>query len=148
MFGNNNLISIFGHVARAEQNILAYFCEIYGFNRSHGYNVCSKFGISIFARVSTVSYAKLLQIKQFIEKNYVVEKSLKKLVSKRIIINLKKNTFKAKRFLLGLPVRGQSGRTNGKTAKRLLKIITPKGFSLPFNPPPRLINKTNKVKRK
>jgi small subunit ribosomal protein S13 len=143
----NNLISIFGHTAKEKQNVISYLCEIYGFNRVHALNICAKFGISIFTRVSFISFEKMLQIKQFIEKNYLIEKSLKKIVAKRIIFNLKKGTYRAKRFLLALPVNGQSARANGKTAKRLLKIITPKGFALPLNPPRRMTAKS-KMKRK
>jgi small subunit ribosomal protein S13 len=127
-------ISIYGISPRSDQqNIQSYLRSIFGINRARAVHICAKFKLNPTIRVGQISDEKLYQIKLYVENlsGYLVATDLKRALTKRLVYNLKQGSFKAKRFLWGLPVNGQSARANGKTAKRLLRLSVPKGLT-PF----------------
>jgi len=124
--------SIYGVSPRSEhQNVQSYLCSVFGLNRARAIYICAKFNINPKIRVGQISDEKWYKIKLYIEisSGYLLASDLKRTLTKRLVYNLKQGSFKAKRFLWGLPVNGQSARANGKTAKRLLRLSVPKGLS-------------------
>jgi ribosomal protein S13 len=138
--------SIYGVVPKSDQqNVQSYLRLIFGINRARAVHICAKFRISFRARVGQISEEKWHQIKLYIENSsgYLLATDLKRALTKRLVHNLKQGSFKAKRFLWGLPVNGQSARVNGKTAKRLLRPAVPKGLT-PFHAKTSIDAKKNK----
>lgn len=124
--------SIYGVSPKSDQqNVQSYLRLIFGINRARAVHICAKFRISLYTRVGQISEEKWYQIKLYIENSsgYLLATDLKRALTKRLVYNLKQGSFKAKRFLWGLPVNGQSARANGKTAKRLLRAVVPKGLT-------------------
>ncbi|HEV8601665.1 MAG TPA: 30S ribosomal protein S13 [Patescibacteria group bacterium] len=68
-------------------------------------------------RTSELTEAEVARIREFIEKNYTVEGSLKQQVSSNIKIKKEIGSYQGIRHIRGLPVRGQRTRTNSRTRR-------------------------------
>jgi len=88
--------------------------------------ICKKVGIEQAKRVNQLSEAQVIQIREIIDREYVVEGDLRREVS----MNIKRLTdlgcYRGLRHRKGLPTRGQRTHTNARTRKGPAKPIAGK----------------------
>ena len=90
---------------------------IHGIGKRFAQEIVEKVGIPAERRVSQLTDAEVLQIRETIDRDYQVEGDLRREVSMNIKRLIDLGTWRGKRHRLGLPVRGQRTRTNARTRK-------------------------------
>ena len=99
---------------------------IYGIGPTNAKEICKKIGIALDRRVSDLTEAEQIQIREVIDRDYVVEGDLRREIS----MNIKRLTdlgcYRGLRHRKGLPVRGQRTHTNARTRKGPAKAIAGK----------------------
>lgn len=68
-------------------------------------------------RTSELTEAEVAKIREFIEKNYTVEGSLRSQVTGNIKVKKEIGSYQGLRHIKGLPVRGQRTKTNSRTRR-------------------------------
>jgi small subunit ribosomal protein S13 len=99
---------------------------IHGIGPVNAVEICTKVGIAENRRVNQLSEAEVIQIREIIDREFVVEGDLRREVS----MNIKRLTdlgcYRGLRHRKGLPVRGQRTHTNARTRKGPAKAIAGK----------------------
>ena len=90
---------------------------IHGIGPKFAKDICTKVGIPTDRRVNQLSDAEVLQIREAIDKDYVVEGDLRREVSMNIKRLMDLGCYRGLRHRRGLPVRGQRTHTNARTRK-------------------------------
>ena len=90
---------------------------IFGIGRTKAREICEKVGIPADRRVSDLSDADVMHIREMIDQNYRVEGDLRRETSMNIKRLMDLGCYRGLRHRRGLPVRGQSTRTNARTRK-------------------------------
>jgi small subunit ribosomal protein S13 len=88
--------------------------------------ICEKISIPRAKRVSELSDAEVLQIREMIDRDYVVEGDLRREVSMNIKRLMDLGTYRGLRHRKGLPTRGQRTHTNARTRKGPSRAIAGK----------------------
>ncbi|MCL2439572.1 MAG: 30S ribosomal protein S13 [Alphaproteobacteria bacterium] len=90
---------------------------IYGIGRDTANKICDAVGIARTKRVHQLTDDELIQIREFIDKNYEVEGDRRR----EVAIDIKKlqdmRCYRGIRHTKKLPVRGQRTKTNARTRK-------------------------------
>jgi len=99
---------------------------IHGIGPTFAKVICEKVGIPSERRVSQLTDAEVLQIREAIDRDYMVEGDLRR----EVITNIKRlmdlGCYRGLRHRKGLPVRGQRTHTNARTRKGPAKAIAGK----------------------
>ncbi len=99
---------------------------IHGIGPRFAKDICEKVGIPAERRVSQLTDAEVLQIRETIDRDYLVEGDLRR----EVITNIKRlmdlGSYRGLRHRKGLPVRGQRTHTNARTRKGPAKAIAGK----------------------
>ncbi len=99
---------------------------IHGIGPRFAKDICGKVGIPAERRVSQLTDAEVLQIRETIDRDYLVEGDLRR----EVITNIKRlmdlGSYRGLRHRKGLPVRGQRTHTNARTRKGPAKAIAGK----------------------
>jgi small subunit ribosomal protein S13 len=99
---------------------------IHGIGPKLAKDICGKVGIPAERRVSQLTDAEVLQIREAIDRDYLVEGDLRR----EVITNIKRlmdlGSYRGLRHRKGLPVRGQRTHTNARTRKGPAKAIAGK----------------------
>ena len=99
---------------------------IHGIGPTFAKVICEKVGIPSERRVSQLTDAEVLQIRETIDRDYKVEGDLRR----EVITNIKRlmdlGCYRGLRHRKGLPVRGQRTHTNARTRKGPAKAIAGK----------------------
>jgi len=99
---------------------------IHGIGQKYAKDICSKVGIPAERRVNQLTDAEVLQIRETIDRDYLVEGDLRR----EVITNIKRlmdlGCYRGLRHRKGLPVRGQRTHTNARTRKGPAKPIAGK----------------------
>ncbi|MGE0004812.1 MAG: 30S ribosomal protein S13 [Parvibaculaceae bacterium] len=99
---------------------------IHGIGPVNAKVICKQVNIPISKRVNELSDAEVLQIREIIDRDYVVEGDLRR----EVAINIKRlmdlGTYRGLRHRKSLPVRGQRTHTNARTRKGPAKAIAGK----------------------
>lgn len=90
---------------------------IYGVGRVTASKILAATNISPDTRVKDLSEADVNKIREYIEKNVVVEGDLKRDVAMNIKALMEVNCYRGVRHRKGLPVRGQKTSSNARTCK-------------------------------
>ena len=90
---------------------------IHGIGKAQSKEICAKVGIAPQRRVSELTDAEVLQIRESIDRDFVVEGDLRREVSMNIKRLMDLGCYRGLRHRRGLPVRGQRTRTNARTRK-------------------------------
>jgi small subunit ribosomal protein S13 len=88
--------------------------------------ICEKVGIPPERRVSQLSDSEILQIRETIDRDYMVEGDLRRDVAVNIKRLMDMGCYRGLRHRRGLPVRGQRTHTNARTRKGPAKPIAGK----------------------
>ncbi len=99
---------------------------IHGIGLKTSKKICSSIGISIEKRVNNLSESELSQIRDFIDKDIIVEGDLRRKKSLDVKRYLDLGCFRGLRHRRNLPVRGQRTHTNARTRKGPAKPIAGK----------------------
>ena len=90
---------------------------IHGIGQQKAREIVEKVHIDSARRVSQLSDAEVLQIREVIDHDYVVEGDLRREVAMNIKRLMDLGCYRGLRHRKGLPVRGQRTRTNARTRK-------------------------------
>ena len=99
---------------------------IHGIGPAKAAEICEKVGIADERRVSELSDAEVLQIRETIDDDYMVEGDLRREVAVNIKRLMDQACYRGLRHRRGLPVRGQRTHTNARTRKGPAKPIAGK----------------------
>jgi small subunit ribosomal protein S13 len=99
---------------------------IYGIGPTNAKEICAKVGIAEQRRVSDLTEAEIIQIRETIDRDYVVEGDLRREVSQNIKRLMDLGCYRGLRHRKSLPVRGQRTHTNARTRKGPAKAIAGK----------------------
>ena len=90
---------------------------IYGIGLSSSQRILKETGVNPDARIKDLSEDDLGKIRDYIDKNFTVEGDLRREVSLNIKRLVEIGCYRGIRHRKGLPVRGQSSKTNARTRK-------------------------------
>ncbi|WP_322797185.1 30S ribosomal protein S13 [Tepidiforma sp.] len=99
---------------------------IYGIGPTRAKEVLAATGISPDARARDLTDDQVLRIRDFIEKNYIVEGDLRREVRQNIARLIEINCYRGQRHRRNLPVRGQRTRTNARQKRGARKTVAGK----------------------
>ena len=99
---------------------------IFGFGLKTAQDICAKSGIDCSRRVHELSEEEVAKIREVIDSNYLVEGELRREVGVNIKRLMDLGCYRGLRHRKGLPVRGQSTKTNARTRKGKRKTVANK----------------------
>ena len=99
---------------------------IHGIGPRFAKDICEKVGIPAERRVSQLTDAEVLQIRETIDRDFLVEGDLRREVITNIRRLMDLGCYRGLRHRKGLPVRGQRTHTNARTRKGPAKAIAGK----------------------
>ena len=99
---------------------------IHGIGGHYAKEICGKVGIADNRRVSELTDAEVLQIREAIDRDYNVEGDLRRETATNIKRLMDLACYRGLRHRKGLPVRGQRTHTNARTRKGPAKPIAGK----------------------
>jgi small subunit ribosomal protein S13 len=99
---------------------------IHGIGKQYSKEICEKVGITDARRVSELTDAEILQIRETIDRDYTVEGDLRREIATNVKRLMDLGCYRGLRHRRGLPVRGQRTHTNARTRKGPAKPIAGK----------------------
>jgi len=108
------------------KRVLIALQYIHGVGAAKAQEICEKVGIAAERRVNQLTDAEVLQIRETIDREYVVEGDLRREVSMNVKRLMDLGCYHGLRHRRGLPVRGQRTHTNARTRKGPAKPIAGK----------------------
>ena len=90
---------------------------IHGIGSAKALEICEKASVPMERRVNELSDAEVLQIRETIDRDYLVEGDLRREVAVNIKRLMDLGCYRGLRHRRGLPVRGQRTHTNARTRK-------------------------------
>ena len=99
---------------------------IHGIGPTNAKQICKKVGIADNRRVSDLTEAEVIQIRETIDHDFMVEGDLRREVSQNIKRLMDLGCYRGLRHRKSLPVRGQRTHTNARTRKGPAKAIAGK----------------------
>ena len=99
---------------------------IFGIGRTKAREICGKANIATERRVNELTDAEVIQIREIIDSDYMVEGDLRREVSMNIKRLMDLGCYRGLRHRRRLPVRGQRTHTNARTRKGPAKPIAGK----------------------
>ena len=99
---------------------------IHGIGPAKAKEICEKVGIAADRRVHDLTDSEVIQIRETIDRDYLVEGDLRREVAMNIKRLMDLGCYRGLRHRKGLPVRGQRTHTNARTRKGPAKAIAGK----------------------
>ena len=99
---------------------------IHGIGRAKAQEIIAKVGIPPERRVNELTDSEVIQIREAIDRDYMVEGDLRREVAMNIKRLMDLGCYRGLRHRRGLPVRGQRTHTNARTRKGPAKPIAGK----------------------
>lgn len=99
---------------------------IHGIGRTKAKEICGKLNVPVERRVSELTDAEVLQLREMIDADHTVEGDLRREVAMNIKRLMDLASYRGLRHRKGLPVRGQRTHTNARTRKGKAKPIAGK----------------------
>ena len=96
---------------------------IHGIGSTYARKICENVNIPRAHRVNELSDAEVIQIREVIDRDYMVEGDLRREVGMNIKRLMDLGCYRGLRHRRGLPVRGQRTHTNARTRKGPSKAI-------------------------
>ena len=101
----------------SSKRLVVALTYIFGIGKKFSNDICSSINIDKNKRVNDLTEDETIKIREFIDKNYVVEGDLRRTVSTNIKRLTDLGCYKGLRHRNKLPVRGQRTHTNARTRK-------------------------------
>jgi small subunit ribosomal protein S13 len=111
------LVRIAGINLPLQKRIEAALPYIYGIGFSASKKILGESKIDPNKRTSELSEPEVAKIRDYIERNYIVEGSLRQKVSGNIKLKKEIGSWQGLRHIKNLPVRGQRTKTNSRTRR-------------------------------
>ena len=111
------LVRIAGVTLPQQKRIEAALPYIFGVGWPGSQRILAATKVDPNKRTSELSEAEVAKIREFIEKNYVVEGALKQNISGNIKLKKEIGSYQGIRHIRGLPVHGQRTKTNSRTRR-------------------------------
>jgi small subunit ribosomal protein S13 len=108
---------ISGVVIPTEKQVHVALTYIYGIGPKHSASILAAAKVEPTTRVKDLTEAEEHRIRDIIDKDYVTEGDLQRLVQNNIKRLKDVNAYRGLRHKAGLPTRGQRTRTNARTRK-------------------------------
>ncbi len=108
------------------KRVLIALTYIHGIGRTKATEIVDKLGIDHSRRVQDLSDAEVLQIRETLDADHIVEGDLRRNTSMNIKRLMDLACYRGLRHRKGLPVRGQRTHTNARTHKGKAKPIAGK----------------------
>ncbi len=108
---------ISGVVIPSEKQVQIALTYIYGIGPKHASTILAAAKVEPTTRVKDLTEAEEQKIRDIIDKDYVVEGDLQRLVSNNVKRLKDVNAYRGLRHKASLPTRGQRTRTNARTRK-------------------------------
>ena len=99
---------------------------IHGIGAAKAREICEQVSIPVERRVNELADSEIIQIREVIDRDYVVEGDLRREVAMNIKRLMDLGCYRGLRHRRGLPVRGQRTHTNARTRKGPAKPIAGK----------------------
>jgi small subunit ribosomal protein S13 len=99
---------------------------VHGIGQKTAGDIMSKLNLPLERRVSQLTDAEVLQIREMIDRDFMVEGDLRREVGMNIKRLMDLGCYRGLRHRKGLPVRGQRTHTNARTRKGPAKAIAGK----------------------
>jgi small subunit ribosomal protein S13 len=99
---------------------------IYGIGAAISSTICQSTRVEPATKVRDLTDDEINRIREFIDRNFVVEGELRKSVRTNIQRLVEINCYRGVRHRRGLPVRGQRTRTNARTKRGARKTVAGK----------------------
>jgi small subunit ribosomal protein S13 len=113
------MVRILGNNLPSKKKIYIALTCIYGIGIQTSKKILNDVSIDINSKVSDLTESNISSIREHLEgDNFKLEGDLKRTISLNIKRLIDINSFRGKRHLKGLPVRGQRTRTNNRTSRR------------------------------
>ncbi len=109
-----------------QKRVIIALQYIHGIGPKFAAEICKKVSIPAERRVSQLTDAEVLQIREAIDRDYTVEGDLRRDVGMNIKRLMDLGCYRGLRHRKGLPVRGQRTHTNARTRKGKAKPIAGK----------------------
>ena len=109
-----------------QKRLLVGLTYIHGIGRTRAQAILDKLSIPSDRRVSQLTDAEVLRIRELIDRDYRVEGDLRREVAMNIKRLMDLGCYRGLRHRKGLPVRGQRTHTNARTRKGPAKPIAGK----------------------
>ena len=114
------MVRILGNNLSNKKKIYVALTCIYGIGISTSKKILEQLNIDINIKVSELNETNVSALREMLEKEeFKLEGDLKRMVSLNIKRLIDINSFRGRRHLKGLPVRGQRTRTNNRTSRRI-----------------------------
>ena len=126
MTGETYVARIAGVNIPTNKRVLIALQYIHGIGQKSAADIMEKTKIPLDRRVSQLSDAEVLQIREMIDRDYVVEGDLRRETGINIKRLMDLGCYRGLRHRRGLPVRGQRTHTNARTRKGPAKAIAGK----------------------
>ncbi|PFG75340.1 30S ribosomal protein S13 [Tepidiforma thermophila] len=110
----------------ADKRLEVALTYIYGIGPTRAKEVLAATNISPDARARDLTDEEIIRIRDFIEKNYIVEGDLRREVRQNIARLIEINCYRGQRHRRNLPVRGQRTRTNARQKRGARKTVAGK----------------------
>ncbi len=109
-----------------QKRVIIALQYIHGIGAHFAKEICDKVGIAPERRVNQLTDAEVLQIREAIDRDFLVEGDLRREVATNIKRLMDLGCYRGLRHRRGLPVRGQRTHTNARTRKGPAKPIAGK----------------------
>ncbi|MEZ5958318.1 MAG: 30S ribosomal protein S13 [Hyphomonadaceae bacterium] len=109
-----------------QKRVIIALQYIHGIGQAYAKEIIEKVGITPERRVSELTDAEVLQIREAIDRDYTVEGDLRRETATNIKRLMDLGCYRGLRHRRGLPVRGQRTHTNARTRKGPAKAIAGK----------------------
>jgi len=90
---------------------------IHGIGLTKAKEICAKVNVPLSTRVNELSDTEVIQIREVVDRDYMVEGDLRRQVGMNIKRLMDLGPYRGLRHRRGLPVRGQRTHTNARTRK-------------------------------
>jgi small subunit ribosomal protein S13 len=98
-------------------------CYIYGIGSSVANQICTHAAVSGETKVRELTDDEISRIREYIDRNFIVEGELRKQVRQNIQRLVEINSYRGIRHRRGLPVRGQRTQTNARTKRGARRTV-------------------------
>ncbi len=109
-----------------EKRIEIALTYIYGIGLTRSKEILAATGVSSETRARDLTDDEVLKIREYIDKNYMVEGDLRREVRQNIARLIEINCYRGQRHRRNLPTRGQRTRTNARQRRGARKTVAGK----------------------
>jgi small subunit ribosomal protein S13 len=109
-----------------EKRVVISLTYIYGLGRSKSEEILAATQIDPSIRVKDLDESQVNRLREYIDRNYMVEGDLRREVSMNIKRLIEIGSYRGVRHRRNLPVRGQRTRTNARTRRGVRKTVAGK----------------------